>query len=213
GDAVDMDSEKFSDKVNHSKLVEVLSHTVKDGWLVSPTHKYLNARGAGLMQDRGRPKAGYKFIPRAVASETKKKRMSQRTSSLCVVQCNVRSSQNYSATTSKGTCTFTSLCRLRLATYSPNTLGSSSKVIRRRSTSKPCFLRASATWMLFTDPKILPVSPALAPMVSFKPSSLAANSLASFLIFSCLNCAWRMFSANTFFAEGVASSANPCGMR
>lgn len=51
---------------------------------------------------------------------------------------------NYSATTSKGTCTFTALCKLRLAIYSPNTFGSCSNVIRLRSTSKPSFFRASA---------------------------------------------------------------------
>lgn len=43
GYAVDMDLEKFFDTVNHSKLVEVLSRTVKDGRLVSLIHKYLNA--------------------------------------------------------------------------------------------------------------------------------------------------------------------------
>jgi group II intron reverse transcriptase/maturase len=41
--AVDMDLEKFFDKVNHSKLIEVLSRTIKDGRVVSLIHKYLNA--------------------------------------------------------------------------------------------------------------------------------------------------------------------------
>jgi group II intron reverse transcriptase/maturase len=41
--AVDIDLEKFFDKVNHSKLIEVLSRTVKDGRVVSLIHKYLNA--------------------------------------------------------------------------------------------------------------------------------------------------------------------------
>ena len=41
--AVDLDLEKFFDKVNHSKLIGVLSRTVKDGRLVSLIHKYLNA--------------------------------------------------------------------------------------------------------------------------------------------------------------------------
>ena len=40
---VDLDLEKFFDKVNHSKLIEVLSRTVKDGRVVSLIHKYLNA--------------------------------------------------------------------------------------------------------------------------------------------------------------------------
>ncbi len=43
GYAVDLDLEKFFDKVNHGKLIEVLSRTVKDGRVVSLIHKYLNA--------------------------------------------------------------------------------------------------------------------------------------------------------------------------
>ena len=43
GHAVDLDLEKFFDKVNHSKLIEVLSRTIKDGRVVSLIHKYLNA--------------------------------------------------------------------------------------------------------------------------------------------------------------------------
>lgn len=41
--AVDLDLEKFFDKVNHNKLIEVLSRTIKDGRVVSLIHKYLNA--------------------------------------------------------------------------------------------------------------------------------------------------------------------------
>jgi len=40
---VDMDLEKFFDKVNQSKLIEVLSRTIKDGRVVSLIHKYLRA--------------------------------------------------------------------------------------------------------------------------------------------------------------------------
>ena len=40
---VSMDLEKFFDTVNHSKLIEVLSRTIKDGRVVSLIHKYLNA--------------------------------------------------------------------------------------------------------------------------------------------------------------------------
>lgn len=43
GYAVDLDLEKFFDKVNHSKLIEVVSRTIKDGRVVSLIHKYLNA--------------------------------------------------------------------------------------------------------------------------------------------------------------------------
>ena len=41
--AVDMDLEKFFDTVNQSKLIEVLSRTVKDGRVISLIHNYLNA--------------------------------------------------------------------------------------------------------------------------------------------------------------------------
>lgn len=41
--AVDIDLEKFFDTVNQSKLIEVLSRTVKDGRVISLIHKYLHA--------------------------------------------------------------------------------------------------------------------------------------------------------------------------
>ena len=41
--AVDMDLEKFFDTVNQSKLIEVLSRTIKDGRVISLIHKYLRA--------------------------------------------------------------------------------------------------------------------------------------------------------------------------
>lgn len=40
---LDMDLEKFFDTVCQSKLIEVLSRTVKDGRVISLIHKYLNA--------------------------------------------------------------------------------------------------------------------------------------------------------------------------
>lgn len=40
---VDMDLEKFFDTVGHSKLIEVLSRSIKDGRVISLIHKYLNA--------------------------------------------------------------------------------------------------------------------------------------------------------------------------
>ncbi len=43
GYAVDLDLEKFFDKVNHGKLIEVLSRTVRDGRVISLIHRYLNA--------------------------------------------------------------------------------------------------------------------------------------------------------------------------
>lgn len=41
--AVDMDLEKYFDTVNQSKLIEVLSRTIKDGRVISLIHKYLRA--------------------------------------------------------------------------------------------------------------------------------------------------------------------------
>lgn len=40
---VDMDLEKFFDTVCQSKLIEILSRTIKDGRVISLMHKYLNA--------------------------------------------------------------------------------------------------------------------------------------------------------------------------
>lgn len=41
--AIDMDMEKFFDRVNHSKLIEILSREIDDGRVISLIHKYLNA--------------------------------------------------------------------------------------------------------------------------------------------------------------------------
>lgn len=40
---VDMDLEKYFDTVSHSKLIEVLSRTIKDGRVISLIHRYMNA--------------------------------------------------------------------------------------------------------------------------------------------------------------------------
>ncbi len=40
---VDMDLEKFFDVVNQSKMIEILSRTIKDGRVISLIHKYLRA--------------------------------------------------------------------------------------------------------------------------------------------------------------------------
>ena len=59
---VSMDLEKFFDTVNHSKLIEVLSRTIKDGRVISLIHKYLNAGVAkdGFFQEteEGVPQGG-----------------------------------------------------------------------------------------------------------------------------------------------------------
>lgn len=59
---VDMDLEKFFDTVNQSKLIEVLSRTIKDGRLISLIHKYLNAgamaNGMFAQTEVGMPQGG-----------------------------------------------------------------------------------------------------------------------------------------------------------
>jgi group II intron reverse transcriptase/maturase len=59
---VDMDLEKFFDTVNQSKLIEVLSRTIKDGRVISLIHKYLNAgvveKGMFARTDIGVPQGG-----------------------------------------------------------------------------------------------------------------------------------------------------------
>ncbi len=40
---MDMDLEKFFDTVNQSKMIEILSRTIKDGRVISLIHKYLRA--------------------------------------------------------------------------------------------------------------------------------------------------------------------------
>ena len=46
--AISMDLQAYFDTVNHSKLIEVLSRTIKDGRVISLIHRYLNA---GVMED------------------------------------------------------------------------------------------------------------------------------------------------------------------
>ena len=59
---VDMDLEKFFDTVCQSKLIEVLSRTIKDGRVISLIHKYLNAgvisRGRFEKTEVGMPQGG-----------------------------------------------------------------------------------------------------------------------------------------------------------
>ena len=59
---VDMDLEKFFDTVCQSKLIEVLSRTIKDGRVISMIHKYLNAgvisRGMFERTETGMPQGG-----------------------------------------------------------------------------------------------------------------------------------------------------------
>ena len=59
---VDMDLEKFFDTVCQSKLIEILSRTIKDGRVISLIHKYLNAgvisRGIFERSEVGMPQGG-----------------------------------------------------------------------------------------------------------------------------------------------------------
>ena len=59
---VDMDLEKFFDTVCQSKLIEVMSRTIKDGRVISLIHKYLNAgvvsRGVFEKTETGMPQGG-----------------------------------------------------------------------------------------------------------------------------------------------------------
>ena len=59
---VDMDLEKFFDTVCQSKLIEVLSRTIRDGRVISLIHKYLNAgvisRGMFEKTEVGMPQGG-----------------------------------------------------------------------------------------------------------------------------------------------------------
>lgn len=59
---VDMDLEKFFDTVCQSKLIEILSHTIRDGRVISLIHKYLNAgiisKGIFENTDIGMPQGG-----------------------------------------------------------------------------------------------------------------------------------------------------------
>lgn len=57
--AVDIDLERYFDTVNHSKLIEVLSRTIKDGRVISLIHKYLNA---GVMY-KGHYEESYEGVP------------------------------------------------------------------------------------------------------------------------------------------------------
>lgn len=59
---VDLDLERFFDTVNHSKLIELLSRTIKDGRVVSLIHKYLRSgvidRGLWHASEEGTPQGG-----------------------------------------------------------------------------------------------------------------------------------------------------------
>lgn len=60
--AVDMDLEKFFDTVCRSKLIEILSRSIKDGRVISLIHKYLNAgairQGVFERSEQGVPQGG-----------------------------------------------------------------------------------------------------------------------------------------------------------
>ena len=59
---VDMDLEKYFDTVNQSKLIQILSETIKDGRVISLIHRFLNAgvmvKGAFEKSPEGVPQGG-----------------------------------------------------------------------------------------------------------------------------------------------------------
>ena len=59
---VDLDLERFFDTVSHSKLIEILSRTIKDGRVISLTHKYLRSgvmnKGMFETSEEGTPQGG-----------------------------------------------------------------------------------------------------------------------------------------------------------
>ena len=59
---VDLDLERFFDTVSHSKLIEILSRTIKDGRVVSLIHKYLRSgvinNGLFEASEEGTPQGG-----------------------------------------------------------------------------------------------------------------------------------------------------------
>ena len=59
---VDLDLERFFDTVNHSKLIEILSRTIKDGRVVSLIHNYLRSgmidKGLWHASEEGTPQGG-----------------------------------------------------------------------------------------------------------------------------------------------------------
>ena len=59
---VDLDLERFFDTVSHSKLLEILSRTIKDGRVISLIHKYLRSgvmnKGMFETSEEGTPQGG-----------------------------------------------------------------------------------------------------------------------------------------------------------
>ena len=59
---VDMDLERYFDTVNHNRLIQILSETIKDGRVISLIHKYLNAgvMSGGIFErsEEGVPQGG-----------------------------------------------------------------------------------------------------------------------------------------------------------
>ncbi len=59
---VDLDLERFFDMVSHSKLIEILGRSIKDGRVISLIHKYLRSgvmnHGVFEMNEKGTPQGG-----------------------------------------------------------------------------------------------------------------------------------------------------------
>ncbi|MGO5246908.1 reverse transcriptase domain-containing protein, partial [Prevotella sp. LCP21S3_D2] len=59
---VDLDLERFFDTVSHSRLIEILSRTIKDGRVINLIHKYLRSgmmsKGMFEASGEGTPQGG-----------------------------------------------------------------------------------------------------------------------------------------------------------
>ena len=60
---VDLSLGRFFDTVSHSRLIEILGRTIKDGRVVSLTHKYLRSGSRSVACHRGRLPAGWPLEP------------------------------------------------------------------------------------------------------------------------------------------------------
>ena len=81
------------------------------------------------------------------------------------------------------------------------------------SKSKPRLDNSLFRSVLDIEPNNLPPVPDLADILSSNLSSFLTNLLASSITFFSLNSLCLMFSAKTFFEDGVASIASPCGIK
>ena len=88
-----------------------------------------------------------------------------------------------------------------------------STLINFLSISCPAAAKTSATLPLFTEPNNLEPSPVLAVILTSSSLIAFATLVASFTSFSSLKARCFKVSANTFYAELVANTAYPKGIK